>query len=178
MQNTEITETLGSNGRPILQGSPKKLPAGRGWGVLAGPGGQPGDTVQVTTRRGKTWQAILAEEVQYGVWATEDTEERLGSTRERLENRADKREDWAEGRHEKGEKAWEESRKAIDGIPLGQRFWSAIIRNGGTGTPLISLTGRPPKPGNTSTSHGNTGRQRPPWLPRPRGDRPTGASTV
>lgn len=102
------------------QVSPKKLPAGLGWGVLVGQGGEAGEVVKVVTRRGKEWLATLVEEVQYGVWSTDATESAIGQTRERLENRADRREEWAESRDRKAEESWDASRRAVDGIPLGQ----------------------------------------------------------
>lgn len=100
--------------------TPRKLPGGQGWGVLVGPGAEAGEVVEATTRRGKTWLATLVEEVQYGVWSTDTTEPTLGRTRERLENRADQREEWAESRERKADQAWDASRKAVEGIPLGQ----------------------------------------------------------
>ena len=100
--------------------SPKKLPAGLGWGVLAPHDAVAGEVVEVVTKRGKTWESTLVEEIQYGVWSTDTTEAATGTTRERLENRLEQREDWAEGRERKGSESWEASRKAVEGIPLGQ----------------------------------------------------------
>ena len=102
--------------------SPKKLPGGLGWGVLVGPEGQVGETVQVVTRKGKTWEAILKAEVSAGLWATEDTEAASGSTRDRLEHRADQRETWADSRAEKRDEAWKAAdlREEVSGIPFGQ----------------------------------------------------------
>ena len=102
------------------QATPKKLPGGQGWGVQTGPGATVDETVEVTTRRGKVWLATLVEEIQPGVWSTDTTEPTLGRTRERLENRADKRDEWAESRMQKADQAWDDSRKAVEGIPLGQ----------------------------------------------------------
>ena len=100
--------------------TPKKLPGGQGWGVWTPGGVAPGDTVEVTTRRGKTWLATLVEEISPGLWSTDTTEPTLGQTRERLENRADQRDEWAEGRMQKADQAWEDSRRAVEHIPLGQ----------------------------------------------------------
>lgn len=100
--------------------TPKKLPGGLGWGVLVGEGGQPGETVSVTTRRGKQWAATLDREVQPGVWSTTETAATPGRTRERLERHAGQRSEWAESRERKGETSWEEGRKIADSIPLGQ----------------------------------------------------------
>lgn len=113
---------IDNNGRPILKGSPKKLPAGLGWGVLlaSGQNPEPGDTVQVTTRRGKQWLPVLVREFPSGVWSTEDTQAQAGTTRERLENRAERRGEWAESREQKRDAAWAESRSAADLIPIGQ----------------------------------------------------------
>ena len=102
--------------------SPKKLPGGLGWGVLVGPEGEAGETVQVVTRRGKTWEAILKVEVSEGLWATEDTEAASGNTRDRLEHRAEQRETWADSRAEKRDEAWKAAdlREEVSGIPFGQ----------------------------------------------------------
>ena len=100
--------------------TPRKLPGGLGWGVLAGPGGAAGETVQVTTRRGKTWTATLVEEITAGVWSTDQTEAASGATRDRLERRAERREEWADSRERKGEAAWDASSRAVEGIPMGQ----------------------------------------------------------
>ena len=50
---------------------------------MVGPEGKAGETVQVVTRNGKTWEAILKVEVSVGLWATEDTEAAPGGTRDR-----------------------------------------------------------------------------------------------
>ena len=104
----------------LRQVSPKKLPAGKGWGVTVSPGASPGETVQVVTRKGKTWMAILVEEVSPGVWTTEDTVATPGGTRERLERRAERREEWADSRERKADAAMDASRQAVEGIPFGQ----------------------------------------------------------
>ncbi len=104
----------------LKNATPRKLPGGLGWGVLVGPGGVTGETVQVTTRKGKTWTAVLVEEVIAGVWSTDQTEPASGATRDRLDRRAERREEWADSRERKGEAAWEASRQAVEGIPLGQ----------------------------------------------------------
>ena len=115
-------ETTGDNGRPILQGKPKKLPAGLGWGVIlaSGQDPQPGDTVQVTTRKGKQWTTALVKAYPNGIWSTEDTEARAGATRERLANRAERREEWAESREQKRDEAWGVANRIMDMIPPGQ----------------------------------------------------------
>ena len=102
--------------------SPKKLPGGLGWGVLVGPEGETGETVQVVTRKGKTWEAILKVEVSAGLWSTEDTEAASGDTRDRLEHRAVQRETWADSRAEKRDEAWKAAdlREEVSGIPFGQ----------------------------------------------------------
>ena len=102
--------------------TPKKLAGGTGWGVLVGPGGNAGETVTVQTRRGKTWDAVLKEEVSYGIWSTGDTEPDLWSTRERLENRMNQRDDWAASREVKRADALAASdiREEKSGIPFGQ----------------------------------------------------------
>lgn len=102
--------------------SPKKLPAGLGWGVLAGHDAQPGEVVKVVTRKGKTWETTLVEEIQHGVWSTTDTEEAPGATRERLEHRLEQRETWADSREAKRDTAWAEADLSEEktGIPLGQ----------------------------------------------------------
>lgn len=109
-----VTET------ELRQVSPKKLPAGRGWGVLVGNGGEPGMKVQVVTRKGKTWEATLTEEVTPGIWATDGTEPTTGRTRERLETRLEQRETWAESREKKRDAAWQASHDAVKDIPFGQ----------------------------------------------------------
>lgn len=108
--------------RPILQGRPKKLPAGLGWGVIlaSGQNPEPGDTIQVTTRKGKQWLSALVREYSSDVWSTEDTQAQAGTTRERLENRAERRGEWAEIREQKRDAAWAESRRVADLIPIGQ----------------------------------------------------------
>ena len=106
----------------LRQVMPKKLPAGRGWGVLAPSDAEPGERVQVVTRRGKTWEAVLTEQVDYGVWATSETEPMPGHTRARLERRAEQREEWAESRDRKATEAFAEADMSEEktGIPLGQ----------------------------------------------------------
>lgn len=111
-----------TTGKQMRVVSPKKLPAGKGWGVLAGADAQPGETVQVVTRRGKTWIAELVEEVTYGVWSTDTTEAAPGATRDRLERRADQREDWGDSRSRKASQAFDEASLSEEktGIPFGQ----------------------------------------------------------
>ena len=114
--------TTGDNGRPVLQGSPKKLPAGLGWGVrlAGGQDPQPGDTVQVTTRKGKQWLSVLVERHPSGIWSTEDTQAEVGTTRERLERRAEQRDEWAESRAKQRDEAWGEANRIMGMIPPGQ----------------------------------------------------------
>ena len=104
------------------QATPKKLGGGRGWGVLVGPGAKVGDVVQVTTRKGKTWEATLTELVGPGLFATSTTEATPGATRERLERRLEQRESWAESRERKQAAALAAADLSEEktGIPLGQ----------------------------------------------------------
>lgn len=104
----------------LMKVSPKKLPAGKGWGVLVGKGGEAGMPVQVVTRKGKTWETVLTEEVLPGVWATEETEPTTGRTRERLENRLEQRMEWGESREQKRDDAFQASHDAVKDIPFGQ----------------------------------------------------------
>ena len=106
----------------IREVSPRKLPGGKGWGVMVGPGGEVGAIVLVRTRRGKEWEAELVEEVTSGIWSTTETEAGSGATRQRLESKAQKREDWAESRSIKEAQALDQAdlSEAKSGIPFGQ----------------------------------------------------------
>ena len=100
--------------------TPKKIPAGGGWGVQVGPGAAAGDTVMVTTRSGKTWEAKLGRSTGSGIWTTEHTEPSKGGTRARMEQRANRREDWAESRTASSQAALDKAHALADAIPFGQ----------------------------------------------------------
>ena len=87
---------------------------------MVGKAGQTGMKVEVVTRKGKTWEATLTEEVKPGIWATDGTEPTTGTTRERLENQLEKRETWGESREQKRDAAWQASHNAVKDIPFGQ----------------------------------------------------------
>ena len=111
-------------GTTLRQVSPKKLPAGQGWGVLAGHDATSGEVVDVVTRRARHGKPQLTEEVVFGVWATTETEAiPPGQTRERLERRADEaREVVTRARERKASEAFAEAdmSEAKTGIPFGQ----------------------------------------------------------